>query len=169
MSLQTLSSAPVVEFDRRAVRRLTAVPAPEMFETLLIHPAPAFPRTALRLVEIPKPRAAREFEQAEPNPLKLTRRGRLALVAAAFLCVVFGFSIGPSFSIGSATPTPLPSGHGVVVQPGQIVVQPGETLWGIASRVAPNTDPRVTVQRIIDLNDLPGPDLQAGQALSLPS
>jgi hypothetical protein len=161
MSTQTLSSAPVIEFDRRVARPLTAVPSPARFQTLVIRPAPAFPRTPLRLVELPA-RELRPVESAEPSPLKLSRRGRLALVVAAFFFVALGFSIAPSFSLGSVTPTPRPSGYSVVVQP-------GDTLGAIATQAAPKADPRVTVQKIIDLNKLPSTDLRAGQSLSLPS
>jgi Tfp pilus assembly protein FimV len=162
MSTQTLSPAPVIELDRPPLRRLGVVPVAEMFETLVIRPAPAFPRTPLRLVELPARPAARPIERAEPNPLKLTRRGRLALVVVAFLCMAFGFLIAPSFSFGSVTPTPAPSGYSVVVQP-------GDTLWAIATRAEPKADPRVTVQKIIDLNKLSSTELRAGQTLSLPS
>jgi hypothetical protein len=43
-----------------------------------------------------------------------------------------------------------------------------DTLWGIASRHRPGVDPRITVQRIIDLNGLPGVIVQPGQELRLP-
>jgi LysM repeat protein len=48
-------------------------------------------------------------------------------------------------------------------------VQPGQTLWGIATQAAPHADPRATVQRIIDLNHLAGTNLQVGESLTLPS
>ena len=128
----------------------------------MIQPAPAFPRSPLRLVELPVRQAPRPIEQAEPNPLKLTRRGRLAILVAAFSFVALGFSIAPSFSLGSVTPAPTASGYSVVVQP-------GDTLWAIASKAAPKADPRVTVQKIIDLNKLSSTELRAGQSLSLPS
>jgi LysM repeat protein len=50
-----------------------------------------------------------------------------------------------------------------------MVVQPGDTLWAIARSVAPKADPRVTVQRIINLNKLPNAELAAGELLALPS
>ena len=46
--------------------------------------------------------------------------------------------------------------------------QPGETLWQIAERIAPGTDPRETVARILDLNGLQTSQVQAGTALLLP-
>ena len=49
-----------------------------------------------------------------------------------------------------------------------VTVRPGETLWQIAERVAPGSDPRETVRRILDLNGLQTAEVQAGTALRLP-
>jgi nucleoid-associated protein YgaU len=48
------------------------------------------------------------------------------------------------------------------------VVLPGETLWGIAHKVAPGDDPRDTVARIVEFNAMTSPAVQAGQRLALP-
>jgi Tfp pilus assembly protein FimV len=45
-------------------------------------------------------------------------------------------------------------------------VQPGDTLWSIARRVAPGRDPRPVVDRLIQVNHL-GDGLQAGQQLTI--
>ncbi|WP_395963210.1 LysM peptidoglycan-binding domain-containing protein [Actinomadura sp. 6N118] len=50
-----------------------------------------------------------------------------------------------------------------------VTVEPGETLWDIAARHAPESDPRRTVDRIIDVNSLSGPVVQPGQQLRLPA
>ena len=50
----------------------------------------------------------------------------------------------------------------------RVTVRPGETLWQIAERVAPGSDPRETVARILDLNGLQTAQVQAGTALRLP-
>jgi Tfp pilus assembly protein FimV len=47
------------------------------------------------------------------------------------------------------------------------VVQPGDTLWAIAGRVAPDRDPREVVDRIVRDNHLHG-SLQAGAQLQVP-
>ena len=47
------------------------------------------------------------------------------------------------------------------------VVEPGDTLWSIARRVAPGRDPRPVVDGLIRANDLRA-GLQAGQELSIP-
>jgi LysM repeat protein len=176
MSPQQTLTSPVrirtISFDRPAVRGTSALaePAaePRMFETLVINPAPPFSRvTPLRLVDgqgsaqsgVAGVAGAKTLTQGQT---RLTRRGRLALLFVAVLCMLFGFSIGNgvSFSAGVA-PVPT-STHSVVVLPGQ-------TLWAIATQAAPKADPRATVQQIIVLNHLASTALQPGQTLALPS
>jgi LysM repeat protein len=48
------------------------------------------------------------------------------------------------------------------------VVRPGETLWGVALRLAPESDTRVVVAQIMSLNNLRTPSLVPGQTLLLP-
>lgn len=50
-----------------------------------------------------------------------------------------------------------------------ITVHNGETLWQIAERVAPNQDPRDTVEAIVTLNNLTQSTLQPGQRIALPN
>ena len=50
----------------------------------------------------------------------------------------------------------------------QVTVRPGETLWAIATRTAPEVDPRQTVAVLMDLNGLETSTVQAGQVLRLP-
>jgi hypothetical protein len=47
-------------------------------------------------------------------------------------------------------------------------VQPGDTLWSLALRIAPGRDPRPLVDQLIADNHLQG-DLQVGQAIYLPA
>jgi LysM repeat protein len=150
-----------------------AVPRADAFDTLVISSVPGSERTTpLRIVEVPVPSRAdraRTSETLTPDHIRLTRRGRLALLCAAALCMLFGFSIGNVVSFGSSAPiypTSPPAGSAPAAT---VVVQPGQTLWGIATHVAPHADPRATVQRIIDLNHLAGTNLQVGESLALPS
>jgi LysM repeat protein len=49
------------------------------------------------------------------------------------------------------------------------VVRSGDTLWGIARRVAgPTADPRPVIARFVEANDLRGATIQPGQRLVLP-
>jgi len=93
--------------------------------------------------------------------VRLTRRGRIVVVLAVLAALlVAGFTLGhaPSQAAGSARP----------VAPRTITVQPGETLWGVAARIAPHVDPRLVVAQIERLNDLRSPQLLAGQQLVVP-
>ena len=52
--------------------------------------------------------------------------------------------------------------------PRAVVVEAGDTLWGIAERYAPDgIDPRAYVDAVIELNELPGMP-RAGQQIVLP-
>jgi hypothetical protein len=93
----------------------------------------------------------------------LRRRRRLArtLVVATVVTSGLGFLAGHAVAGASHTPRP----HVRVY-----VVKPGDTLWGIASRVAgPGSDPRPVVDALIAANHLPSPDVVAGMALRLPA
>jgi len=48
-----------------------------------------------------------------------------------------------------------------------ITVKPGDTLWTIAVSIAPENDPRNTIAKIKQLNQLTGSDLIVGQNLKI--
>jgi hypothetical protein len=105
-----------------------------------------------------RPRAQRR----PAGPARLTRRGRLLVSLAALLVAVTGAVLlagGGAALAGTDRPA---------VSHRQVTVQPGQTLWQIAERTAPGSDPRETVQRILDLNGLQTSEVQAGTALLLP-
>ena len=92
---------------------------------------------------------------------RLTKRGRVLLLAA-LVAVVFGaFSLGRSVS-EAAPPSAQPAQH-------LVTVQQGDSLWTLAQRVAPDNDPREVVALIRDLNDLSSSQLLPGQHLVLPA
>lgn len=93
------------------------------------------------------------------SPVRLTRRGRALLLLTLAMLILVAFSLGrTSADAGASAPR----------APRTTVVQPGETLWSIASRVAPEQDPRRVIQVLTDLNALGSGPLQAGQRLLLP-
>lgn len=119
-------------------------------------PAPAESRLG---VVIPLRRSS---EVIADRGLRLTRRGRLALTLATAGCVlaIAGLAVAPPSSAPEAsTPTTATS----------VVVAPGDTLWDLALRADPQADPRVTVARIVELNNLAGGYIQPGQKLQLPT
>jgi hypothetical protein len=66
-------------------------------------------------------------------------------------------------ALGGSTTTPGRSPHPQVVN---VVVQPGDTLWSIARRVAPSSDPRTVVDKYAAA--LGTSDLRVGERISLP-
>ena len=93
--------------------------------------------------------------------MRLTRRGRLLLLLVALavaLAVVMAMS-APAASSGET--------HSVAGQ--TVVVASGETLWDIASRVAPDEDPRIVIAQIVELNSLQDAgSVRVGQRLDVP-
>jgi LysM repeat protein len=61
-----------------------------------------------------------------------------------------------------------PSSTGPVPAPRVVTVAPNDTLWSIASRVAPDTDPRAEVAALQRRNGLTGVELLPGQVLHVP-
>jgi LysM repeat protein len=90
--------------------------------------------------------------------LRLTRRGR---------AVVLGFLIVVTTSIGAVL-----ASTGEAAAPRDdapvAVVQPGDTLWRIASRELPGKDPWAAVDAIRRLNGIEDYTVQPGQELLLP-
>lgn len=50
----------------------------------------------------------------------------------------------------------------------QIVVQPGDTLWGISTRLSEHGDRAAILQWILAYNDLESSELEIGQLLYIP-
>lgn len=96
-----------------------------------------------------------------PTAVRLTRRGRLVLtllflVAVTVVLTAFGATSAATGEAGRPVPTR------------QVVVEPGDTLWGIASEAAEPGQVRAMVHRIQELNALSGSGLAAGQELAVP-
>jgi hypothetical protein len=96
--------------------------------------------------------------------VRLTRRGRLVMVMTVMmLAVLAGLTLGHGSSLAaSRTPATPTARHTVIVEPGQ-------TLWAVASRIAPHDDPRLVVADIESMNHLPSATVQAGQQLLVPT
>ena len=94
-------------------------------------------------------------------PVRLTRRGRLVLtllflVTATVVLTVFGATSAATGEAGEPVPTR------------SVVVQPGDTLWGIAAEVAEPGQVREVVHRIQELNAMSGSGVAIGQELAVP-
>lgn len=51
----------------------------------------------------------------------------------------------------------------------QIVVQPGDTLWGISARLSQDVNQVVVLEQILQYNDLDSSELEVGQTLYVPA
>jgi LysM repeat protein len=120
-----------------------------------------FSATASPVLRVARSSRASATVRERRQPVRLTRRGRVAIVllvlAVATVAMAFGRA---TVQAGSST-------QGAVVD--YVTVAPGDTLWQIAQSATPGADPRATVDRIIELNGLSGASLQAGQRLAVPA
>ena len=101
-------------------------------------------------------------ERARARARRAARRARFrrTLAAAAVVTVVAGTLIG-GLARGSTAPEAQPRRA--------VVVGPGDTLWDVAERFAPDgVDPRAYVDALVRLNHLDGGSVQAGARLRLP-
>ncbi len=98
---------------------------------------------------------------APAGPVRLTRRGRAVLVLA-FL----GLALALMIPLGGWATASLTAGSPDPVR--VVVVQPGDTLYGIAGDLAEPGEVRTMVHRIQQLNSLPGGQIAVGQQLAVP-
>jgi hypothetical protein len=109
------------------------------------------------------PRATRPVRGATRTGVRLTRRGRLVVLAAA---LVIAFAVGVFVTAAGSVATQEPG----TPEPTRIVqVGSGETLWGIAAELDDDGDVRAMMERIERLNALESSVLQAGQRLVVPA
>jgi LysM repeat protein len=92
--------------------------------------------------------------------VRLTRRGRIVIVAAALLVA---FAIGVFVTAAGSVATQEPEATQIVQ------VGTGETLWDIAADLAGPGEVRAMMQQIEKLNALDSSVLQAGQRLVVPA
>jgi LysM repeat protein len=106
--------------------------------------------------------APRRPAPVENGELRLTRRGRVVVVLV-FLAILMGAVLvlgGYSAASGERGPA----------QPTRtVVVEEGDTLWGIAAEVAGPGEVREVVHELEELNALPGPELVEGQRIAVPT
>ncbi len=99
--------------------------------------------------------------RAADAPLRLTPRGRVVVFVLALGLGLVGMLGNQVASAGTPAPAVPVEAH---------TVRAGETLWDIAAGLAaPGQDVRDVVDDLVDLNDLPGSGLTAGQQILLPA
>jgi nucleoid-associated protein YgaU len=102
-----------------------------------------------------------EVARPRPSAVRLTRRGRLVVLGAGLATAVGLGLFGASHALAGDQPE----------QTKVITVQPGQTLWDIASRAAAQTgtsDTRSVMSHLESINHLDSSTLQVGQHLRVP-
>jgi LysM repeat protein len=125
-------------------------------------PIVAIPERARRpRVEPPAPLATvtQLHVPADAAPLRLTRRG-VVVVAALVAALAFGIL---ALAARSAPGAPGPAAHTA-----SVTVRAGDSLWSIATRVAPDRDPRAEIEALQRVNHLDGVTVVPGQVLRVP-
>lgn len=110
-----------------------------------------------------QPRLRSGTGAAQPK-LRLTRRGRV--VVGALLTVLTAAAFAFIATIGA--PGAVASNEAGAADFGYVVVQPGESLWSVATELDPSADPRDVIAEIVRLNQLEGSGVIAGQPLAVP-
>lgn len=163
---QAGQAASVSRSDRPVLRIVTSRPAPvehvgaTTTPPLALLPAP--PRRVdladFFVAEYDGDDISLEIGRPRASGLRLTRRGRLVVVGAGLAAALgLGFLAATS-SLANDKPEPTRV----------VTVQPGQTLWGIASGITTGGDVRATMSHLEALNHLDSPALQAGQQLRVP-
>ena len=89
---------------------------------------------------------------------RMLGRRRRTLIAAVALAAAFGLFAGPRATAPASRPG----------TPTAVTVRPGDTLWELATRYAPEgMDVRAYLDAVVDLNGLEG-SLQEGARIRLP-
>lgn len=126
-------------------------------------------RAGGRRARQPISRAATPVTVALPAPLRLTRRGRAVVAVLVILAAAAAATVLWLTMAGGAQA----ADHGQPARAGfqgltRMVVEPGQTLWSIASAAEPSAETRQVIQQIIDANALGGTTIHAGQQLWVP-
>ena len=161
-------------------RHLTVVPAPQSSKAAppRDHAEPPKARgSQTRLLQatgsrvMPPEKVRPETAQARPvrTRVRLTRRGRIVvatlITAGVVLVAALAWLAGTARAEAAGSGSPASA---VYHSLRPVVVQPGESLWTIATQADPAGDPRAVMQEIIDINALNGTSVQPGQRLWLP-
>lgn len=139
------------------------------------HPAPPVRRRSARPVTCAPPVTAVAYDDVVAAPaerdrplattaVRLTRRGRAVVVGTLVAVALTAVVVSGTASVATAG-----ADSAVPVATTTVTVEQGQSLWEIARAVAPDTDPRTTISRIVERNDLPSAGvIRAGQRLTVP-
>ncbi|WP_309080171.1 LysM peptidoglycan-binding domain-containing protein [Zhihengliuella sp.] len=99
-------------------------------------------------------------------PLRLTRRGRFVLIGLPLMLVAAGGLM--LLGLWTSPVSAAGSSDAAAIQYESVTALEGDTLWSLALEFVPEADPRIVVDEIVELNDLPGNTVHVGQEIYLP-
>jgi nucleoid-associated protein YgaU len=141
-----------------------------LFERVVDFVGPAWYNSYMRSIEHPFDRTlagsaqegtAHMSSPSSSSPVRLTRRGRIVLTLVMMIGLVLaGFTLGRGSSQAA--------GHSHPVRH-TVTVRAGDTLWSVAARVAPHSDPREVIAEIQAANKLSSAVVTPGETLIVPT
>jgi LysM repeat protein len=106
--------------------------------------------------------ASARAAQQRPAKLRMAKRGRavlLTIVATPLVIAALAFGINAGGATATSSSTPL----------AKVTVVGGETLWNVATQIAPNADPRDVISDLMSVNRLSSAEIYPGEQLSIPA
>jgi hypothetical protein len=101
--------------------------------------------------------------------LRITRRGRLVLTSLV-VSPLIALGVVAGVNATSAIATSEGAGSSTsIVEFDYLTINAGESLWQVAERIAPASDPRDVIAEIVSLNQLTSSAVEPGQRLAIPS
>jgi len=108
-----------------------------------------------------------DFGYSRPTThLRLTARGRAVFTTLAAIPVVIAAAL---FALNGGGANAV---QDVAVPGGSyeyVTVEAGESLWALATDIAPEADPRDVISDILSFNGMSSSQIQPGQQLAIPS
>ena len=104
-----------------------------------------------------------------PDGIRLTRRGRLLLRGVPVMLAAATATLAVAFLLGVLLSPAAVSSDTVAPATRSITVMPGDSMWSIATTVAPEQDVYETITAIDELNGLEGRAPALGEELFVPA
>ena len=100
-----------------------------------------------------------------PNHATFVRRRLMVLAGVLSMAALSGLAIGQMLVNRGGTPASTPAVH-QPHDPATYVVEPGDTLWSIATHHRGEASQAGYVRQLVEVNG--GPSIEAGQVITLP-
>lgn len=111
----------------------------------------------------PVPRHDEQVQMVTKTRLRLTKRGRRVLIALVVVPIIIAAFFSALNGGGADATNTAVSDSSVYV-----TVQYGESLWQIAERIAPNSDPRDVIAELQSYNHISS-QVEPGQRIAIPA